>query len=375
MQWQAIEDAKAKDRWEREWCAEIRRGGRAAHAGGSGAWLQERLLKGREEARAALSHPDLPQPIRDLYKRAYDKADAALGLDDALTRKAALGEPAAPLGLRPATSRAKTTLYKPKIIARWVAAILLLAGLAVWFGMRPDPHAGERERSCKTWGISDEALLARCRESPEQERAAIGPFAHSAAEREIAWFNQGLSALAAGKTRANGNYPSRSLKEVFEAAGGVLGVIIGPLDGATFPAKGLPAKVFGVIVANEPDPDDSPDERISEARYFTLETEMPPPSATLDDQAIKELAERPVLHLDIESLNRHERQFIIDHCHPVWTTPCRATVLGHADEIAGRRSAGFTHVGIVADQVDIEPLNWSTARPGWGLSTRSFIER
>ena len=37
MQWQTIEDAKAKDRWEREWCAEIRRGGRVTVPGGSGA--------------------------------------------------------------------------------------------------------------------------------------------------------------------------------------------------------------------------------------------------------------------------------------------------------------------------------------------------
>jgi hypothetical protein len=36
MQWQTIEDAKAKDRWELEWCAEIRRGGRSEVAGGSG---------------------------------------------------------------------------------------------------------------------------------------------------------------------------------------------------------------------------------------------------------------------------------------------------------------------------------------------------
>jgi hypothetical protein len=81
------------------------------------------------------------------------------------------------------------------------------------------------------------------------------------------------------------------------------------------------------------------------------------------------------INLDIESLNRHERQFIIDHCHPVWATPCRATVLGHVDEIVGRRSAWVSYVGMVADQVDIEPLNWSTARPDWLLSTRSLMQR
>jgi hypothetical protein len=341
---------------------------------------REKLLRDRARALAAFKKSaDLPDEIRALYKSSIDKADAALGLSEALEKKAArqagLGEPAPPPGLMPATSQTKATVYNSKAITRWAAAILLLAGLAAWFGIGPDPKAGERERSCKAWGISDKALLARCRESLEQERAAIEPFKRSAAEREIAWFNQDLSAVASGKTRANGNYPNQRIKEVYQAAGGMLGFIIGPVDDATFPAKGLPAKVFGVIVTNEPDPDDSPEERTSEPRYFTLETETLPPSATLDDQAIKELAERPVVNLDIESLNRHERQFIIDHCHHVWTTPCRAAVFGHFDEIVGRRSAGFTHVGIVADQVDIEPLNWSTARPGWGLSTRSLMER
>jgi hypothetical protein len=81
------------------------------------------------------------------------------------------------------------------------------------------------------------------------------------------------------------------------------------------------------------------------------------------------------INLDIESLNRHERQFIVDHCHPVWATPYRAAVFGHFDEIVGRRSARLSYVGIVADQVDIEPLMWSTARPDWELPTRSLMER
>jgi hypothetical protein len=251
----------------------------------------------------------------------------------------------------------------------------IIAAAVVAIANRPDPKATERERSCKAWGITDKAVLAGCRESPEQERAAIEPFKRSAAEREIAWFNQDLSALGSGKTRASGDYPRWSIEDAFEAAGGMLGLVIGPPDGTTFPAKGRPAKVVGVIVTHEPDPDDSPDERTSEPRYFTLETEMLPRSATLDDQAIKQLAERPVVNLDIESLNRRERQFIVDHCHPVWATPCRATVLGHLDEIVGRRSAGVSYIGIVADQVDIEPLTWSTARPDWELSTRSLMGR
>ena len=260
-----------------------------------------------------------------------------------------------------------------------VVAILVVAGFAAWFGARADdPSAAQRERTCKAWGISGKSVLAKCRESPEQEHAAIEPLERAAVEREIGWFNRDLSALAAGKPRANVNdYPSRSIEDAYKAAGGMLGFIVGPVDGATFPAKGLPAKVIGVITTNEPDSDDSPDERQSEPRYFTLESEMLPlpPSEKLDDRAIKELTDRPVVNLDIESLNRHERQFIIDHCHPLWATPCRATVFGHFDEIAGRRSAELKYVGIVADQVDIEPLTWNTARPDWDVSTRSLMAR
>jgi hypothetical protein len=43
---------------------------------------RHRLLEFRQKARAAMSHPDLPQHARDLYKSAYDRADAALGIQD-----------------------------------------------------------------------------------------------------------------------------------------------------------------------------------------------------------------------------------------------------------------------------------------------------
>jgi hypothetical protein len=139
-----------------------------------------------------------------------------------------------------------------RIPARPRSAALL--GFAAWFLDKPDPQATQRQKICQSWGITDAEVLANCRQSPEQERAAIEPFKRSAAEREIAWFNQDLSALASGKTHAiESDYPSRSMEEVYQAAGGMLGFIIGPLDGATFPAKGRPAKLFGVIVSQEPD--------------------------------------------------------------------------------------------------------------------------
>jgi 2-keto-4-pentenoate hydratase/2-oxohepta-3-ene-1,7-dioic acid hydratase in catechol pathway len=56
-------------------------------------------------------------------------------------------------------------------------------------------------------------------------------------EREIAEFNRDLPALASGKTHANDkNYPSRSIEEVENIAGGMLGFI--PKGGTTIhPAR------------------------------------------------------------------------------------------------------------------------------------------
>jgi hypothetical protein len=68
-------------------------------------------------------------------------------------------------------------------------------------------------------------------------------------------------------------------------------------------------------------------------------------------------------------------QFIVDHCYSLSVTPCRATVLGHVDEIVGRSSAWLTYLGVVADQVDIVPLDWNTAFREGFLSTRSLIEK
>jgi hypothetical protein len=235
-------------------------------------------------------------------------------------------------------------------------------------GLVPNPEAAARERSCKTWGVTEAAVLAKCREGADQERAAIAPFEHAAVDREIAWFNEELSALASGRTRANeSDYPSLSLQDASEKVGGSFGWAFGQVDNTTFPALGQPVKLVGVIVSDEPDQDDP--QRFE--RYFTVGAEMQPPPA---GQKTADNPEMPLMiNLDIESSNRHERQFITDHCRPAWVTPCRATVFGHFNEIVGRRhSSGLGYIGIVADQVNIEPLNWSTARPGWMLSARSL---
>lgn len=257
----------------------------------------------------------------------------------------------------------------------------IIAAVVVAIANRPDPKATEREHSCKAWGVTDKAVLARCRESDEQQRAATAPLEHAAAQREIDRFNKDLSALAAGKTKANeADYPSLSIEDASKAAGGTLGMVSGPVNSMTFPAKGRSAKVVGLIVSHEPDPQDDPDQRTWEPRYFTLESE------TGWQRAATEKGGNPVMpttiNLDIESLNRHERQFIIDRCRPLWAaepvstltaviSPCRATVRGHFDEIVGRREGEIRYVGIVADQADIAPLTSNAARSGM-LSDRSL---
>ena len=247
---------------------------------------------------------------------------------------------------------------------RWGIGIFVLIGLAGWFLDTPDPHALQRERSCRFWGITDQSVLARCRSSSELESAAIEPFKRSAIEREIAEFNQDLAVVASGKTHALAvdDYPIGSIDEVAKDAGGILGLVIST-DPAMFPSKGRRVKLSGVIITHEPDPDDSPDERISGPRYFTLDGETHRPDTMPE-----------TVNLDIESLNRYERQFIVDHCHFLSVTPCRATVLAHIDEIVGRRSMGFTYIGIVADQIDIEPLDWSRANPEGMPSMRMLME-
>jgi hypothetical protein len=96
---------------------------------------------------------------------------------------------------------------------------------------------------------------------------------------------------------------------IAEAAGGILGFIISN-DKAEIPAEGQRVKVSGLIVVHEPDPENA------EPRYFTLEAETYPQDIT-----------PTTVNLDFESLNRYERQFIINRCGLSVTT-CRATVLG-----------------------------------------------
>ena len=68
------------------------------------------------------------------------------------------------------------------------------------------------------------------------------------------------------------------------------------------------------------------------------------------------------IDLDIESLNRDERQLIQSHCEIVSFTECRVVVLGHIGRISERGDAYIEYRGIVVDQVDIRPIDPKTYR-------------
>jgi hypothetical protein len=232
-------------------------------------------------------------------------------------------------------------LWRPNAI-RWALGISVLAVSATWLlsTARLGPEETERQKACEFWGITYPNVLAKCRQSAEQEFAAIAPLKRSAIEREIAEFNRQLS--SSRKTQAKEtSYPNWNMEEAAKMTGSLVGFIVGPIDRATFPAKGWSARLVGIVVTHDPDSEDGV------PRYFTLEPVMPQDFSQMgiDDKNIREWAMRPTLNLDIESLNRHERQFIIDRCHFQSATPCRATVLGHIDEIVGRGDGWITYTG------------------------------
>lgn len=252
----------------------------------------------------------------------------------------------------PVRSSPAKQLRRSKFI-RWSLGLLALMAVGSWYFGRPDPKAHEREALCKSWGISDPATLANCRSSAALEAQAIAPYKRAAVQREIAAFNEDLAAAAKGKAMASdtGLYQVESISDAAKEAGGVFGMVF-PRSGEKVATSGRRIKLRGLIVTQIPDPDDEPGEKTWEPRYFTLDEETHNPK------------EMPAsVNLDIESLNRYERQFIIDHCAFLSVTPCRATVFGHIGEIVGRRADGVTYVGVIADQVDVEPLDWGRANP------------
>src|SRR6202044_2419286 len=178
---------------------------------------------------------------------------------------------------------------------RWGIVILAVISLGAWLLTKPDPAAVRRQQTCKFWGVTDEGVLAKCRQSTEQEAAITEPLKRPIVEHEIEEFNQNLAALTPERTRAKDTgYPAESIEGVAKLTGGSLGFIISK-DMAKFPAKGQRVKISGVVVVHDPDPDHGPDEQ-TEPRYFTIEADTHPQDTMPS-----------TVNLDIESLNRHER--------------------------------------------------------------------
>jgi hypothetical protein len=244
---------------------------------------------------------------------------------------------------------------------RWGIAIVALLALAGWYLDQPDSAAVQRQQTCERWGVTDTNLLAKCRQGPDQQNVILQPLMHQFVDQQIKEFNQDLVALEKDKTRTDvRDYSSESIEDVAKVTGGNLLGLIMPNDTTAFRAKGQRVKFSGVIVTHEPDPDNPP----IEPRYFTVQSEFHIQNAA-PSTAKTDVTMPTIVNLDIESLNRYERQFMIDHCADQITTPCKAAVFGRIDEIVGRRSGGLRYIGVLADQIDIEALNTDTPNPWW----------
>lgn len=232
---------------------------------------------------------------------------------------------------------------------------IVATGVGAWFGSRTNPQVSQRQQNCRAWGIADPQVLSRCRESDELEIATIAPLRRRSVEREIAEFNRELITLNHEKTiTAKTDYLRWTVEQVAKSANGDRG--LGMTLDANFPSKGLPIKVVGLVITHQYHP-----------RYYTLNAGSTPTPSQKRDAAMPWS-----VNLDVESVNPQERQFIIDNCFQLSVTPCRATVLGHLGEIAGRSEGVIKYVGIIADQIDIQPLTWDTAFPGGIPSARSL---
>jgi hypothetical protein len=265
----------------------------------------------------------------------------------------AIARPIAPI-LSSFVSNARAKIRDTKAI-RW--AVIALVGIVsgAWFGSRPNPQAIQRQQNCLSWGIKDPRVLSSCRESDELETAAIAALRRKSVEREISEFNRDLITLDNKKTiTRRTDYLGWTLEKVAKSVNGARG--LGMTLDANFPSKGLAIKVVGLVITHQYDP-----------HYYTLDADSPPATSRNGDEAT-----RWSVNLDIEALSPIERQFIIENCFERSVTPCRATVLGHLGEIVERSEGTIKYVGVVADQMDIQPLTWNTAFPSGIPSVRSL---
>ena len=205
---------------------------------------------------------------------------------------------------------------------------------------------------CKKWGYSDEQSLERCRKSEQHAEEVVSPKVAQAMLRAINSFKKQLGEIRAHKTIAeSADYRPASINDIARATGGAFPSISAD---ANFPLKGQHFKIIGRIVTNIPSPEDkdsgSSDEPQWKPRTYQLVGEMPK----------EQKAEIPIINLDIESLNRDERQFIQDHCEMLSFTACNAEIFGRVDHTSQKDGTDLDYRGIVVEQADIQPIDMKT---------------
>ncbi len=237
-------------------------------------------------------------------------------------------------------------------VVTWIAALILVGGGAYWYWSTPSEEARHREQECRNWGYTDAESLARCRASEREATAVIEPKFRQAAMRAVSTFNKQVAGLATNKTVAQeADYTPASIRDVSKALGGIAAII---LPKGHFPLEGRRFKVLGRIITETPDPSDSSGDTDSDndppawqPRTYQLWGPFPKAKNAMPD----------TVQLDIESLNRSERQFIQNHCEMVSLTECNAVIWGHAGRISEGDNSGIQYRGLVVDQVEIQAID------------------
>jgi hypothetical protein len=242
-------------------------------------------------------------------------------------------------------------------IVRWALIAAVLGGGAYWYWNTPSDESRQRERECKNWGYSDSESLARCRDSQKEADAVIAPKFRQIALKKVAEFNNQLAAFARNRTIASeSDYAPANIHDVSKALGGIASFTLGngrvALEGKSF-------KLSGRIITETPDPnedsgggDDDSSDRTWQPQTYQLWSAIPKAKDAMPD----------IVNLDIESLNRDERQFIQKHCGIVSLTQCNGTIWGHVGRINEGDDTPLHSGGVVVDQMEIAPIDVGTYR-------------
>lgn len=241
-------------------------------------------------------------------------------------------------------------------IVRWALITAVIGGGLYWYWSTPSDEARQRERECKSWGYSDSDSLTRCRDSQKEADAVIAPKFRQTALKEIAEFNSQITALSSNRTAASeSKYAPGNIHDVSKALGWIVPITLGnghvALEGERF-------KLTGRIITETPDPnedsggDDDSSDRTWQPQTHQIWGAMPKAKDAMPD----------TVSIDIESLNRDERQFIEKHCEIISLTECNGTIWGHVGRISQADNSPLQYSGVIVDQVEIKPIDVRTYR-------------